>query len=66
MVAVPIQTFDGSNKGCRVHLEEKVEGGTLCGLLRMEVTERNVRTGWPDCDGCIKKTEPEAKPSWQA
>lgn len=65
MAGVPIQAFDGTTKGIRVHLEDK-EGGTLCGLLRLEVTERNVATGWPDCDQCIKTATEPPKPSFIA
>lgn len=41
-------------------------GGTLCGGLRMDIKDFDVRTGWPDCLECLKRTIPPVpeKPSW--
>lgn len=47
--------MDGVN---RIHLEAE-SGLTLCGLLSTTV-ERDVRTGWPDCNDCIGKSEKKA------
>jgi hypothetical protein len=46
----------------RVHLEAP-DGRTLCGFLAQYVIDRNVATGWPDCNECIKATDAE-KPMW--
>jgi len=51
------------SKAVRIHLEDS-DGRTLCGFLPQYVVDRNVVTGWPDCNDCITKTE--TKPSWQA
>lgn len=59
-----VATRDGE-VGLRVHLENAV-GGTLCeSHTGFEIHDRNVATGWPDCEACIKKTEAD-KPSWLA
>ena len=44
--------LDGVN---RIHLEAE-SGLTLCGIFSTMV-ERDVRTGWPDCQQCIDATQ---------
>jgi len=48
----------------RIHLENPT-GGTLCGShAGFETHNRDVATGWPDCQECIKATEAQPNVGW--
>lgn len=57
--------IDETNRAVRIHLADPA-GGTMCGILRMNIIDHDARTGWPDCNDCIKAIEPKPEPpSWQ-
>ena len=58
MAAVRLNEGDQS---VRIHLVDP-NGGTLCGIMRMNIFDHDARTGWPDCEPCLKKSQPP-KPS---